>query len=134
MKKAKGAVWIDRAIIESPYCIGLCQTEKQFKNELKRLKVANPENHQWVTEGKDATVTEFEGSKNHDKCFLVGIKQDAKTKPIEIVGLLVHEAVHIWQMIRQDMNENEPSIEFEAYSIQKISINLIDAYKLKKCL
>lgn len=134
IKKPKGAVWIDRAIIESPYCIGLCQTEKQFKNELKRLRVANPEQNHWVIEGKDATVTELEGSQKHEKCFLVGIKQDEHTKPIEIVGLLVHEAVHIWQKIRQDMREDEPGTEVEAYAIQSLSIKLIDAYKLKKCL
>lgn len=134
IKKPKGAVWIERAIIESPFCVGLCQTEKQFKNELKRLGVAESENVQWVTEGKDATVTEFSGTKKHEKCFLVGVKQDKSAKPIEIVGLLVHEAVHVWQRIRQDMNEDEPSTEFEAYAIQNLSIRLIDAYKLKKYL
>ena len=134
IKKPKGAVWIERAIIESPFCVGLCQTEKQFKNELKRLGVSESEAVQWVTDGKDATVTEFSGTKKHEKCFLVGIKQDKTTRPIETIGLLVHEAVHVWQRIREDINEDKPSTEFEAYAIQNLSIRLIDAYKLKKCL
>lgn len=134
IKKPKGAVWIERAIIESPFCVGLCQTENQFKNELKRLGVSESEDVQWVTDGKDATVTEFSGTKKHEKCFLVGIKQDKTTRPIEVIGLLVHEAVHVWQRIREDINEDKPSNEFEAYAIQNISTRLIDAYKLKKCL
>ena len=40
-------------------------------------------------------------------------------------ALVVHEAVHIWQEIRTMMNEKEPSIEFEAYSIQKIAQDLM---------
>lgn len=33
--------------------------------------------------------------------------------------------VHIWQEVRTMMNEKEPSIEFEAYSIQKIAQDLM---------
>lgn len=40
-------------------------------------------------------------------------------------GLVIHEAVHIWQEIRTMMNEKEPSIEFEAYSIQRIAQDLM---------
>lgn len=40
-------------------------------------------------------------------------------------GLIVHECVHIWQEIKKIMNENEPSVEFEAYSIQCISQDMI---------
>jgi hypothetical protein len=40
-------------------------------------------------------------------------------------ALVVHEAVHIWQEIRAMMKEKEPSIEFEAYSIQRIAQDLM---------
>lgn len=40
-------------------------------------------------------------------------------------GLIIHEAVHIWQEIKNRMREDEPSIEFEAYSIQVISQDLL---------
>lgn len=33
---------------------------------------------------------------------------------------VAHEATHLWQFIRKEMYEHEPSIEFEAYSIQLI--------------
>lgn len=43
--------------------------------------------------------------------------------------MLTHEAVHIWQEIKLQLGEKEPSYEFEAYSIQNISQNLMEAYK-----
>ena len=124
----KGATWIDRSIIESPYCIGLCQTEKQYKNELKRLKINAPYDC-WIAEDKDANVSEF--IKGNEKCYVVSIRVKPDTKNIEIIGLLIHEAVHVWQKIKDSLGEDSPSPEFEAYSIQRIAQNLIDAFKIK---
>jgi len=47
---------------------------------------------------------------------------------IEVAGLLVHEAVHIWQEYRRNVGETSPSSEFEAYSIQTISQQLMWGY------
>lgn len=48
---------------------------------------------------------------------------------IVIYGLLLHEAVHIWQRTKQLMGEREPSVEFEAYSIQRIAQDLFFMYQ-----
>lgn len=48
---------------------------------------------------------------------------------IEVYGLLLHEAVHLWQQVRVLMGEREPSSEFEAYSIQAIAQNLFEMYE-----
>ncbi|ENX06514.1 hypothetical protein [Acinetobacter courvalinii] len=47
---------------------------------------------------------------------------------IEVYGLLLHEAVHIWQRVKKLMGEREPSTEFEAYSIQAIAQDLFEMY------
>jgi len=125
----KGATWIDRTRIESQFCIGLCQTEKQYKHELKRLKVSVT-NDCWIAEDKDANVSEF--TCGGISVFIVSIRVQPKTTHLEIIGLLVHEAVHVWQRIKQSIGEDDPSDEFEAYAIQRIAQNLIDAYRLKK--
>lgn len=40
-------------------------------------------------------------------------------------GLVIHESVHIWQELKTLMGEKEPSVEFEAYSIQRIAQDLL---------
>lgn len=55
---------------------------------------------------------------------------DAQGKDLIVVyGLLLHEAVHIWQRTKQLMGEREPSVEFEAYSIQHIAQDLFFMYQ-----
>lgn len=48
---------------------------------------------------------------------------------IEVYGLLLHEAVHLWQQVRVLMGEREQSSEFEAYSIQAIAQDLFEMYE-----
>ncbi|AWL18596.1 hypothetical protein DIW83_05910 [Acinetobacter nosocomialis] len=48
---------------------------------------------------------------------------------IEVYGLLLHEAVHVWQKVKKLMGEKEPSSEFEAYSIQSIAQDLFEMYE-----
>ena len=55
-------------------------------------------------------------------------KQAKYRKQAEVIALIVHEAVHVWQEIKQRMGEQNPSIEFEAYSIQQIVVNLVSDY------
>jgi len=128
----KGAEWIDRDLITSPFYIGLCQTETQFKRELKRLKIPESECSDWITaDDKDATVWHLQELGGDKQCCLVCLRKKRDTKPAEIIGLLIHEAVHVWQSIRENIGEKEPSSEFEAYSIQSIAQRLIEAYKIK---
>lgn len=47
-------------------------------------------------------------------------------------GLLLHEAQHIWQELRKKMGEEDPSSEFEAYSVQRIAQDLFDMYDESK--
>lgn len=45
------------------------------------------------------------------------------------VDLLIHEAVHVWQDLREAVNEEKPSSEFEAYMLQNIAAELFIAYQ-----
>lgn len=47
---------------------------------------------------------------------------------IENYGLIVHEAVHIWQEVKDRMKEDSPSCEFEAYSVQAIAQDLFELW------
>lgn len=70
--------------------------------------------------GAGAQVDFFDNGK---QC-IVHLGDSSERTLIEIYGLLLHEAVHIWQKIKKLMGEKKPSVEFEAYSIQCIAQDL----------
>lgn len=64
-----------------------------------------------------------------DEKIVVLLDKKANVTDSEKVALLVHESVHVWQEIRNRMGEKEPSIEFEAYSVQSIFLGLLSLYQ-----
>lgn len=119
--------WLDRRLIVSPYYMTLCTTPAGFARVLKHLKVPQDQTPAFVTGGKNATVHYFESGEGN-RCAVVCISPTAEAEPIQIAALLVHEAVHVWQAAREDLNERSPSSEFEAYAIQAISQELMYEY------
>ena len=49
----------------------------------------------------------------------------------QLLGLIVHESVHIKQYLFEEIGEESPSAEFEAYVVQEIATNLFDDYFTK---
>ena len=79
----------------------------------------------FMSNGCDAQVNFYDC----DSLAIVQIGDTSKRTSVEIHGLLLHEAVHIWQRVRHRMGENNPSTEFEAYSIQSIAQDLFAMYE-----
>lgn len=80
---------------------------------------------QFMSMGAGAQV-DFYGDSSH---AIVQIDDTSERTIVEVFGLLLHEAVHIWQRTKQRMGESEPSKEFEAYSIQRIAQDLFEMYE-----
>lgn len=119
--------WLDRELITGPY-IALVLNEKQFLAAMKHCEISKSDAGPWLkTPHADATV-HFLESPAKDQVCIVALQVKKKTTPDQIVGLLVHESVHIWQRFKRRIGEHEPSDEFEAYSIQTIAQRLIAAY------
>lgn len=122
------AAWLDRALFKSPVYYAAAFTERDFHRELRRLELAR---EKWpsfiVSDRSDATThfIEFRGR----CCAIVCMHPAPERDPVEVVGLLVHEAAHIWQRVRECIGESEPSHEFEAYSMQWLSQQLVAAYR-----
>lgn len=120
--------WLNRSLVNGPY-LKLCVNEKQFRAALRHLELPRgqwPKN--FVTPGAGATTWTFEKD-GGDVCCVVCFPL-VKHSKISIHGLLVHEAVHVWQQARDTMiKEVRPISEFEAYAIQSISETLMDAYE-----
>ena len=101
-----------------PVYFGFTTDPEKFKKEMKRLKV--PIIPDFVNKGKHGATHIF--SDNNDNItFIVTIVIKEKNSISEICGLLVHEAVHVWQGILETIGDNQASPEIEAYNIQNIS-------------
>ena len=113
-------LWADRSLFESPYHLTLCTTEKQYKRELKRMKMPKSERPSFTVNDHSHAACHFFACPV-GRIAIVCIRHDKSRMIHQHNSLLVHEAVHIWQQIKEDIGEHTPSKEFEAYAIQNIS-------------
>lgn len=121
------SIWRDRRLMTCPFHYALCTTEKIFHKELVRLQIKQQDWPHFVLNERSHATTHF-FTKDGKTIIIVCIKVDDRTG-IEVAGLLVHEAVHIWQEMCDNIGERSPSTEFEAYSIQTISQELMWGFR-----
>jgi hypothetical protein len=122
--------YCDRSLVTSPYSYGLVLTEKDYLAEVKKLKIPQSDIGNWLGDGAKATAHIFNiGGKG---VCIVALDDDKRIDATSKVCTLVHEAVHIWQYICKYIGEDNPSEEFEAYSIQEITHQLLLCYEKTK--
>ena len=125
MGKADRVVWIDQGW--QPVAIGLCPSEAAWDREIKRLngtqewpEIADKNGGGYTLLGRNDVT----GTATILVCVGAGSERDA----LEVILTLVHEAVHVWQFVREVIGERAPGIEMEAYGIEGISRGLIEVY------
>lgn len=112
-----------------PIHYGFCPSEKAWNRVLKEYKAPS---EPYPT--KDATIQTFTSSRSRTFCLLtVAERIDDYNDPNGTVGLIVHEATHIWQQVLISMGETDkPGCEIEAYAIQQITQQLLLAYEASR--
>ena len=125
MAKSK---WLNNSIITGPhFCLCL-----NLDDLCKTLKSCGIKKNEWPEFcGINANVAEVHAftSKSGGPDFVIVCLNLEKVKDtISAYSFLVHEAVHIWQSFCHFIGESQPSPEFEAYSIQRISAELMRDY------
>lgn len=118
-------IWLNRGPMTVYF--GFCPSEAAWHAEFKRLKVpAEPYpqsdarcTHLIADSGKRLTIV------------TVSERLDPKRRsdPIGLWALIGHEAMHVWQRMRDVIGEDKPSWELEAYTWQHIFAQLADAYE-----
>lgn len=117
--------WLDRSIAYPGAYLALCTTEKQFLAAMKHCKIKNPPD--WITSvHADATCHHLVNPKGEAVC-VVTVRVSGQSA-VEVAGLLVHEAVHVWQEYCARIGEVNPGREQEAYGIQSIAQELMQSY------
>lgn len=92
---------------------------------MKRLRADSP----WPKTTNAAGYTQW--MKNHTTgqgVIIVCVFPSAECDALEVFMTLVHEAVHVWQFLCDQIGEKDPGIEMEAYGIENITRGLIEAY------
>lgn len=118
--------WLDRRIAAPGPYLALCLSESEFKDALKRLKITH--SSPWLNAGADATTHCFTNPDGKPLCVVALAPSPPSRTPVEVAGLLVHEAVHVWQEYAASIGEHNPGREQEAYGIQNIAQELFTEY------
>jgi hypothetical protein len=120
--------WLERSLMQGPY-LALCLSQREF--EVAARKVGHPVKfRRFVSHGKGGTTHTIH-TENGLVC-LVCLEIPPKTPLVEVHGLLLHEAVHVWQEQCRDIGEESPGDEAEAYAIQVIAQELFKEYGRRK--
>lgn len=121
MGKRESVRWLDRRIAcPGPY-VTLCLSQSQFDAVCDELKIARQPFI--LNEHSDATAHHIASERG--LAVVVCMRGFEGRDPVDVAGLLVHEAVHAWQEYAARIGEDEPGREQEAYAIQAISQELM---------
>lgn len=120
--------WLDNTLITGP-ALALATNQKRYDKLMRHCRIPKEKRPGFVKEGSNATTTLLEGIDGRQICIVSLHTLPKGTRRSVIYGLLVHEAVHVWQHKVEGMGERNPSNEFEAYAIQSIAQELFDEYK-----
>ena len=121
----KNPMWLSQEIGIPLVHWCLCLTEEALKKAENQLKKEGRDFYlKFPYSGAECKFVYRDG--NWTDCIVCLVETD---DPVENAVSLVHEAVHIWQNLCEYIGEENPSKEFEAYTIQNITQRLFDAYK-----
>jgi hypothetical protein len=118
--------WRDRRISAPGPYLCLCLTEAAFLAALADMGVKDRPSFM-ATPHAHATTHHFD-HKNGGAACIVTLSAWEGRSPIEVAGLLVHEAVHVWQRYCNHIGEHRPAAEQEAYGIQAIAQELMQSF------
>lgn len=116
--------WLDRRISAPAPFMCLCLSEKEYRQAMRYLRVdAVPP---WLNKNANATAHHVVSDKGPATVVCLG--DYSNQNDIEIFGILIHEAVHVWQEWCIYYGEQNPGQEQEAYAIQSLSQTLITEF------
>jgi hypothetical protein len=117
--------WLCRRVaIPGPY-LTLCLSQAECDAAFDHLKATRKV---WTLTKQGATTHHLESPEGEATC-VVCLSGWEGVPPLEVVALLVHEAVHVWQWHCARIGETDPGSEQEAYGIQHISLSLCSEFE-----
>jgi hypothetical protein len=120
--------WLSGPLMPLPVQLALFVDEKSYFHEMRRLKINGAD--EFVSRDANACCHYFVNDRTGFTYVTVCVDREKVSgkSGVEIAALIVHEAVHVWQECAEYLGEKNPGREFEAYSIQHISEQLMKSY------
>lgn len=106
--------------------LALCMSEREYLNAAKQCRVSSPIPWLDVRTQNGACHTWVNSSSMICLICLSPVMRSASG--IDVASTLVHEAVHVFQSLCEDIGESSPSKEFEAYTVGAIAESLMREY------
>lgn len=79
---------------------------------------------------KDASVTTFfDTPEGRVMVLTVGDHLNGKRDKLRLTALIAHEVQHLWQGIKENMGEHQASSECEAYTVQWLLTQALEAFE-----
>lgn len=116
--------WLDRRLASPGPYLALCLSQDEFDAALQHTGCR--ERPFFVNPGANATTHTL--SNGGEIAAIVCLGSTEGRTGVEIAGLLVHEAVHVWQHYVNNIGEENPGWEQEAYAVQAIAQELMAEY------
>jgi len=114
--------WLDRRIAAPGPYLALCLNERDLVSACRDLNLKPPA---YFVRGEHSHATVHHYAAKSGIACIVCLRGYEERTPIEVAGLLIHEAVHIWQEYAENIGETSPGREQEAYAIQAIAQELM---------
>lgn len=115
-------IWFARG--HYPTYIGFCPSAGAWRREMRKLNALDE-----PYPCTDAKCTRFQTGGKTVVLITMGEHLDERC-PIGRAALLVHEVVHAWQYVREDIGQTgREGSEIEAYAIQHLTMSVLEAYR-----
>jgi len=115
--------WLDRRIAHDGPYLTLVLSQKEFDAALRHCGV--PPGTKWLSTDHAHATAHYLTNQRGEQVCIVALGPWGTRNGIEIAGLLVHEAVHVWQQYCDWIGEHTPGREQEAYAVQSIAQELM---------
>lgn len=109
------------------YCLAMDQAELNAALDAEKMICEGGPPAYNLGRASGASVHSFERNDGGRFC-VVAIAGADQHNIAEIAAMAVHEAVHIYQYIMDDLGEQRASTELEAYIIQAVTVNILTEF------
>ena len=118
--------WLDRRVAAPGPYLTLAMSQDEFDAALRRFKM--PLGTPYLSSARADATAHFFDNQRGDSVAVVALGDTTGRSGVEIAGLLVHEAVHVWQEHCESIGETCPAREQAAYGVQSIAQELMAEY------